>query len=174
MPLIGTVSTTQAIYGSQVPTNDVGQDGDIYVQSVDAIVLGVWKKESGQWNEIGDVNASDWVPFTPTIYALSGTITTIGVTDCRYKLLGKTCNISMAFTITTNGTGAGAVLVDRPEILRASARQILPGEQFITVAKSCVVDIVLAQRTAYFYLYDGTYPGGDNTTLASSGFFDVE
>lgn len=53
MGLIGTLGTTQAIYGSSAPTNDVGADGDIYVQSSDARVSQIWKKENGSWNAIG-------------------------------------------------------------------------------------------------------------------------
>jgi len=111
MPLVGSIGTT--IYGTADPTSGIGNDDDIYVQTNEAAVVVVWKKESGVWNAIGDVN-SPWVTYSPAYAAETGTIGTIVTFAAKYKKVGSFAFVKVYFRITDAGTGSGALLISLP------------------------------------------------------------
>lgn len=62
-----------------------------------------------------DISAikSAWTPYTPTVTAQSGTITTSSATG-RYKQDGKTIIVQLDITITTAGTGSFGLIATLP------------------------------------------------------------
>lgn len=53
-------------------------------------------------------------PWTPTVTSETGTITTSSVSEAKYYEMERMVFISLAFSVTTVGTGAGAILVTVP------------------------------------------------------------
>ena len=52
-------------------------------------------------------NATGWTSYTPTLYPISGSLTSYSVTLAKWQRIGKTCIVKFAFTITNAGTGSG-------------------------------------------------------------------
>lgn len=114
-----------------------------------------------------------WQPITPTISALSGTITTVGALACKYRIDGTTCFYDYSVTITTNGTGATALRATLPVAVKSlshSAGGIDAGTgagAMLNTTHQTAVQAVDVTK------YDGTYPGSDGAVLRFSGCYDI-
>ena len=118
------------------------------------------------------IRSPDWINFTPTITASSGTITTVAAIaagDCKHRLEGTTCFYDLTFTITTNGTGAGTLIASMPY---QSKKTTSSG-----VGRSGVTMIVGVSQNGIARVdmnkYDGTYPGADATTIRITGSYEI-
>jgi hypothetical protein len=122
-------------------------------------------------NVIGNIgaNVGGWTSYTlpgGSITSSSGTITTASGT-IRYQIVGKTLTYSGVVTITTNGTGAGSIIVAIPWSLPTTYYQIGAGAERAISGKGLQV---LASTSAITMLnYDGTYPGQNGAVLSFSG-----
>jgi hypothetical protein len=156
MPLIGNVGTTQAIYGSSTPTNDVGADEDIYVQSVDAIVLGIYKKESGVWNRIGEVNAG-LQTFSPSPIQSSGGAITSASGFGFYRLLGNKLIFVRGFiTVIDRGTATGFMSFSLPSSFTVVAQGGVGSCRESSVGNLCDIQFMPNLTSARVNKYDGT------------------
>ena len=75
----------------------------------------------------GDAGTA-WTAYTPAVTALSGTFTSASATG-RYKLLGKTCFISVQVNVVTAGTAAGATIVTLPGGVTIGANLTIVGRE---------------------------------------------
>ena len=112
-------------------------------------------------------------PWTPTVTAGSGTITTLGDVKGLYTLNGGLCTIQFDITITTNGTGAATVVIGNlpyaPAIyptgygVIATGSGINPGNN-----KALTIICSPSYYSADIFNYDGTYPGANSTRLVGT------
>jgi len=106
-----------------------------------------------------------------TVSAVTGTITTASAT-LNYKQIGRIVFYDISATITTNGTGAGAVLLTglpfRP--LRNSA---IYGRENLNTGKGLTGRNSASSDEIKIVYYDNTYPGADGNVLLISGFCEV-
>lgn len=120
----------------------------------------------------GRISSPDWINFTPTITASSGTITTVAAIaagDCKYKLEGTTCTFDYTFTITTNGTGAGTLLATLPFNSKKSTAGPAGRAGVNTISGVCQSGVARVDMNKV----DGTYPGADATTIRISGSYEI-
>jgi len=62
----------------------------------------------------GIFESEEWLSFTPTVTAITGTLTTVGTLACRYQRKGKTVRVSFDITITNIGTGTVGLTATLP------------------------------------------------------------
>lgn len=121
----------------------------------------------------GDTGTA-WTSYTPTITAAIGTLTTVSATG-RYKTLGKTCWIEIVITLTTNGTGSGALSATLPSGVTAESAAMLVGREIVSIGKMLHGDIAAsATSISPITFYDASYPGGNNTGHILSGVFEKQ
>jgi hypothetical protein len=101
--------------------------------------------------------------FTPTVTAQSGSITTASG-SIVYQRIGRFINFYVSVSITTNGTGAGAVILSLPFTV---AGGVLNGrENSLTGAQ---VNGIPSGSTIQIRKYDNSYPGGSGASMTLSG-----
>lgn len=97
-----------------------------------------------------------WTAYTPTFSTSSGAITTATASG-RYKQIGKTVCFSAQLVITTNGTGAGHILMSLPVAPRSGVSNSFPGTMSGNLALTVISD---TGSNVDLFKYDGTYSGG--------------
>jgi hypothetical protein len=121
--------------------------------------------------------------WTPTIGSSTGTITTSTLISARYAQLGSGpgsfINFNMFFTITTNGSGAGAVTINLPTI--PAHPMIFLGEASVTGG---VVPIMALTQNSGNVPYtatlligkssDDSYPATDNSSFWLEGTYESQ
>lgn len=100
--------------------------------------------------------------YTPTVTASSGTLTAYTATGI-YTKVGRLVTATISVTITTNGTGAGSIVVTLP--FTASAIPFSAGGIETSTAKAIVGLISASSSTVNIFKYDATYPAGTGFTL---------
>jgi len=122
------------------------------------------------------VNGEDiggaWTTTTPTVAATSGTFTSASAAGA-FKKIGKTCFWRARITITTNGTAAGAIVLDLPTIATGAAGNV----NGIGVAATANIPVWFrgegtAPTQVYIYKMDGSYPGADGEFIVVSGVYN--
>ncbi len=122
----------------------------------------------------GYYETQDWVSYTPTITATSGSITTTGTCTGRYKRIGKMVFVKVSCAITTNGTGAGKVQITLPAIGNVSNGPYLGcGRENGLTGKSLVAQFLNGTQNVQVANYDDTYPGANGAVIAVEGFYEV-
>lgn len=116
-----------------------------------------WRKARGTW--------------TPTITAGSGTITTAAASATAYQLHGRVCTWRATITITTNGTGAGAVKMTLP--MTAALANVGVGRETVNTGALLSVTGSAGSATVDISKYDNTYPGANGAVLEVGGQFFV-
>jgi hypothetical protein len=113
-----------------------------------------------------------WFSYTPTITAETGTITTTSAVQGQYVKLGMVVFFHAAFTIDNNGTGADSLLASLPVSAAVSPGTILTGRRISGAThEGCYGYVGTGSSTCSIYKYNGTYPGGNSTSLWVSGFY---
>jgi len=111
---------------------------------------------SSNANTLDDYEEGTW---TPSLTTTSGSLTTVSVGTGYYTKVGRMVTITCSPTIVTNGTGAGALLIDGlpfPQTANGFAgasRNDGNGNVFGINANT--------GTQLYIQKYDGTYPGGN-------------
>lgn len=110
--------------------------------------------------------------FTPTVTASSGTITTVGSVSGQYTRIGRQVVVQFQVTITTNGTGAGYVIVSGlPYALNffsgGTGRDNATGKQLLIFGDN------FTATSVYISYYDGNYPGTNNGLLRGNITYTV-
>ncbi|TWB61703.1 hypothetical protein FBZ98_1011048 [Rhizobium sp. ERR 922] len=119
-----------------------------------------------------DNAAAAWISFTPTIRAQTGALTTASVNG-KYKKIGRQVHFQIAGSITTNGTGSGAVVVGNmpvatgPEIFTYVGREIaLNGKALLGYQNNGTTDVLITY-------YDSTYPGANGMAFIMNGTYEA-
>lgn len=113
---------------------------------------------------------AQFTTWTPTVTASSGTITTVGALACAYEQRGNTITVRGDITITTNGTGAGAVLITLPATAKTNGgavagREIVNGAGLIG-GQCNGTQITLTKA-------DNSYPAADGARFVFSGVYEA-
>jgi len=116
----------------------------------------------------------DWQAYTPTVTAGSGSITTASATG-RYLKRGRSVDVQIRVTITTNGTGATSVNATLP-IAAANITGInrtLAGREESSTGNMLQGYITPNSTVAQIYNYDNSYPGASGRTLHVNGSYEI-
>lgn len=108
--------------------------------------------------------------WTPAVSASSGTITTSSATG-RFFKQGNGLQIHVEITITTNGTGADAVVFTLPAV--ASVGAVLNGRATSVSGKQLQGLVAAAGNLVGVVNYDGTYPGASGELLLLDGWIET-
>jgi hypothetical protein len=102
---------TQMAVGTngQFMAGATGADPAFVTMSGDATTTAAGVVTVTKINNVDQTTA--WTTYTPTVTCSVGTITTLGATSARMKILGKTAFVTSTIAITTVGTCAGIVSV---------------------------------------------------------------
>lgn len=111
-----------------------------------------------------------WTTYTPVITSGTGTITTSSATG-RYRRIGKTTEVEMTITITTNGTGATYVSATLP-VTAAAAFYMIAGRENGVSGKAVQGLIGISATGVNIYNYDGTYPAVNGSILLMTGSYE--
>jgi hypothetical protein len=107
-------------------------------------------------------NSATWSTWTPTIAASSGTITTSSTNWARYYQIGKIVFFNVSVTITTNGTGSGALRISTPVTSSGTAvrqpvigRNTSSGVGLIGIAQNSIGAFSVQTMAAGYPVTDG-------------------
>jgi hypothetical protein len=113
-----------------------------------------------------------WTAYTPTVSASSGTITTSSATG-RFHVIGKTVHFTVTITITTNGTGSGALRFTLPKLCRNNSIAAGRGEGGSTTGDMMQARLSAGSSTVNVFNFDNAYPGSDGATIYVSGSYEA-
>lgn len=121
----------------------------------------------------GTVSASGpfgaWTAYTPSVSANAGAITTSSAAGFYWQL-GKTVFFTLKATVTTNGTGSGALRLTLPV---ASKNEFVGTGKNTTTGKMLAGVVIATDNTLVVAYYDGTYPAADGSVIDISGSYEI-
>jgi hypothetical protein len=102
-------------------------------------------------------------PWTPTVTSATGTITTVGAVVGIYTLNAGLCTVQFDVTVTTNGTGASAIVISNlpyapANVPAGSAYFSVGAGRNTTTNKSLSINGSAGLYSLTVFNYDGTYP----------------
>ena len=118
---------------------------------------------------LADYEEGTW---TPTVSSLTGSITSVTSISGTYTKIGRQVSINMLFTITTAGTGAGALVIESlPFAVSAANTAAGTGREYFNTGFQMQCYAATTTKI-YAQKYDGTYRGsnGDQFTLSMTYF----
>jgi hypothetical protein len=116
------------------------------------------------------VNLSSLTPWTPVVTSSAGTITSVSATG-QYKTTNGVCSFTTEITITTNGTGSGAIDVTLP--VAATQFSIVTGRADGASGKQLQGKVTPAGGLT-IWDYNNVYPGSDGEVLRLSGEYFID
>lgn len=125
---------------------------------------------AGKYGGAGLIYVDEWRSYAPTITPSSGTITTLGAVSGKYKLRPYSVDISLEITITTNGTGAGAITSTLP-FNTDSLSYSVPGRETATGGATLLGTV--SGSSLRIQKYDNTYPAVDGAKLVMTGSYGI-
>jgi len=168
-------TVTNSINASQIQT-PITLPGDVTL-STGNLVIGTSGKGidfsatpgTGTSELLADYEEGTW---TPSVSSLSGVITLVSSISGTYTKIGRQVSINMLFTITTAGTGAGALVIESlPFAISAANTAAGTGREYFNTGfqMQCYAN---STTKIYAQKYDGTYRGssGDQFTLSMTYF----
>lgn len=111
-----------------------------------------------------------WTTWVPTISASSGSITTSSAV-ARYQQFGKTVFISIAITVTTNGTGAGNLQCTLPFTSQSIAA--FSAVETVNNGSACSAYISASGTTVRINTYNNTYPVTSGSIILVCGSYET-
>lgn len=106
--------------------------------------------------------------WNPAMTSTTGALTTVGTCVGSYTKVGRNVTIEFDCTITTNGTGSGAIQIAGLPYLPRGNFNVGLGRD-LTLNKTIVFNISNGVgNVAWITLYDGTYPGTNGARLCGS------
>ena len=120
------------------------------------------------------IDLDSWQAYTPTVTAATGSLTTVSATGA-YCTIGKTVFIRFNISITTNGTGASAIVMTLPFLQNGS----YANNQTIGYAReSSLTGNMLQVGTAAsgfvnIFTYANGYPGGTGASILGTAIYEV-
>ena len=125
------------------------------------------------WRPI-DIDA--WTAYTPTVSAVSGTITTASATGA-YATVGKIVFARFIASITTNGTGGTAVLVTLPFTGAAgysgSQQAVGTARESGITGNQLQVTLGSSATAMAIWTYNNGYPGANGASLSGSIVYEM-
>ena len=113
-------------------------------------------------NTLDDYEEGSW---TPVVTASSGTITTVGAVLGRYIKTGASITVHFDIAITTNGTGAGTVVLSGVPFTSTILQWTGCGrEQNISGSSVSVIGVAGAAQVG-IQTFNNAYPGGNGTRI---------
>lgn len=154
-----------ASMGLALPTNSASAQD--YVQNLNVgntvqPIAWINTANGNNWKAVNPIDPTSWTAYVPTVTAATGALTTASATG-RYKCLGKLCFIEVDATVTTAGTGAGALRVTLP-FTSATANYTGSAYEYTLSAKSGAAIIRFALSTGFMSAIDST-----GTTFIANG-----
>ncbi|AFN39127.1 pectin lyase activity [Burkholderia phage BcepMigl] len=126
----------------------------------------------GKYGGGGYISVDDWRAWTATPSTSSGVLGTVGAVSGLYKMLNNTVKAEFDVGITTNGTGAGAVLLNYP-YGSPSANFIGIGKEKNLNGKAVLVDAGQGTGNIQLRFYDNSYPGADGCRLVGNVEYSI-
>lgn len=108
--------------------------------------------------------------YTPTATSQAGTITSVSAVG-KFMIQGLKLSCWVKITITTNGTGSGAVRATLP-VAYTNLESVWVGREYNATGKM----LQAAPATSvdlYITNYDNSYPGGNGHILLLNGFYQL-
>jgi hypothetical protein len=105
--------------------------------------------------------------WTPTVTAASGSITTVSATG-NYTKIGRQVTVNINIVITTNGTGASALLIGNVPFNASTIRYDAGVGREYEITGNAVAMTFSATTTLQMLTYNNTYPGGNGYKIAAS------
>lgn len=156
---------------------------DYYSDSWDVLHIGtagqfLWVKNGlPSWHtlvqaDVPNIALAAWTGFTPTCTSTVGTLTTVAAVG-RYFQISKVLFLECSITVTTNGTGAGAINMPIPAGLTSVSAVTLYGREDAVSGKS-LNGVIGASGTSFnIFNYDNSYPGANGAILRVSSTLEV-
>lgn len=110
-----------------------------------------------------------WTAYTPTITSGTGTLTSVSATG-RYLLVQKLCVVTIAITITTNGTGATDIRATLPTAGSAGTDYYGAGR---IASTGGMVALNVNGGVLYIRKYDNTYPGATGAVIKGTVTYEA-
>jgi hypothetical protein len=118
---------------------------------------------------LNDYEEGTW---TPVVTPAGGAITTYTASG-NYTKIGRQVTVNMNIIITTNGTGANALLITGLPFNAATTRfDAGVGREYQTTGNAVAMTFS-ATNTVQMLNYNNTYPGGDGYRIAASITYNV-
>jgi len=92
----------------------------------------------------------------------------VGAVSGQYTKVGRLVTATFDVTITTNGTGAGAIVVSGLPYACRAIFSIGTGREVGVSGKQLTVVANPGASTATCFFYDGTYPGANSARLVGT------
>ncbi|WP_186137323.1 hypothetical protein [Burkholderia gladioli] len=125
---------------------------------------------NGAGNFSANFRNPPWDQFATTVTSSQGAIAQVGSVNLFYRLASGVCHFTVNISITTNGSGAGAVQFTLP--VPAAGFGTVYGKELVT--GKVLTGIVAAGNTEQLTFFDGTYPGADGRVLVVSGSYQYK
>jgi hypothetical protein len=119
---------------------------------------------------IDTVGYGGWRAYTPSISSATGALSAATASG-RFEKRGKTIHIQATGTITTNGTGATAVVLSLPFPVAATGNYTLMGTETGLTGNLLKTNVVPGATTAGITTSTGTYPGANGAIVNISGTY---
>lgn len=113
-----------------------------------------------------------WTPYTPTLGAGSGTLTSAVATG-RYKRVGKLYHYAVQINIATNGSASSYLTFTLPNGSVPIALGAAAGVDAGVGNAACTVRHVDASNTALVFKFDGSYPGANSSAIYVTGYYEA-
>lgn len=176
---------------TKVDINDtrLGASGGFGANAQDIVLLGAcdeisftgnrldgtvnWTTTGLDINWVGNAGFSGWKAYTPAVTSATGAFTTVAATG-SYLKMGKTVEVRIAITVTTNGTAATSVIATLPFTAETTVEpHIWAGRE--TVASGVMLQGVIdpAATAVSIFQYDNTFRGASGDTLVVSGAYET-
>jgi hypothetical protein len=118
-------------------------------------------------------NNATWTAYTPTVTANAGSGFTMSGAG-NYTRIGKLCVFNFSATITTNGTGAGSIIVTLP-FTRVNRGAYAAGQFRDNTVTGLTGNLFLNTTTTASLTFDNNvYPGANGVILAGTVTYEVE
>ena len=118
---------------------------------------------------LNDYEEGTW---TPVVTPASGAITTYTAAG-NYTKIGRQVTVNMNIVITTNGTGASALLITGLPFNAATSRYDAGvGREYVSTGNAVALTFS-ATNTLQMLTYNNTYPGGNGYYIAASITYNV-
>lgn len=108
--------------------------------------------------------------YTPSVVATSGTITTVGATDCTVRYVARMVFVQIDITITTNGTGEGGISVSLP--FTPARNAVIYGKEQTVSGKALTGQITAGTPSMFIKAADNLYPGANGARMVLEGWVE--
>jgi hypothetical protein len=116
-----------------------------------------------------------WISYTPTFTAQTGAIFALTVNHCVYQRYGKTVMVNLSFTITNNGTAAGALRFTLPFIAERVSGGIGFGRETAITGNMLQVSLQGTDRNnGVIQTFNNNYSGGTNTIQSVTVVYEAD